>query len=554
MTSILASPLPSARVLRLGLAGALATACAFAPALAPAQTVPAPPIQQQPPLIQSVDVRGSNPLSADTTRALVAPFLQTPATLDSLAALTTALESALQAAGYSLYKVVLPPQTLGSSLQLEVVRFNLGQVDVRGNQHVDRANVLTSLPELTPGQSPNLQRLALQTRLANAAPHKQVRVGLRESATPDSVDANVTVQDHSPWLFGADMSNTGSTATGKDRITLLASHGNLFNRDHGLSAVWTTSAERPNDVQQWGLSYRIPLYTLGGTLNASLSQSDVTGRFGAFNSTGAGRTTQIGYTQLIPAAGNWTGEWSLNLNDRLFNGAQLHDANDHPIAGTTTPDTRSRSLNLGHAGTVEADGAAWAYNLSAATALSGGRGNDLAAYNNGGTNPAITTTHWTALRGNASLQATQLPLLPARWTLVLRGEFQASHQALIPGEQFGVGGANSVRGLPERSLQGDSGVQTTLELRGPELWPGLNLLGFVDTGWLVNNHPNATTRLESDQVTSTGLGLRWVHPAGLSLNLDYGRVVKGSQLPLANAPSAPRAGDDRLHLGVSMRF
>jgi len=540
----------------------LSAACLLAVTPAQAQTAPNPPAPPpatvaaaapdapEPPRLHSLQVQGDNPLSADETSQVLSPFLRQPASLDTVAAAAAALEAALQAHGYSLYKVGLPPQTLDGALRLEVLRFNLAQVNVRGNQYSDRDNLLASLPELVPGQSPNLLRLGLQTRLANTSPYKQLRVGLRESATPDSVDASIEVQDHSPWLFGADLTNTGSAATGQDRITFLASHSNLFNRDHGLSAAWTTSAQARSDVRQWGLSYRVPLYALSGALSASVSRSNVVGRFGAFSSTGAGNTTQFGYTQLLPTAGDWSGEWSLNLNDRLFNGAQLQDASGNPIAGTTTPDTRSRSLTLGHAATLEGNGATLAYNLNWSRALNGGSGNTLAAYTNGGTNPAITTLHWQALRGGATLQ---LPL-PGQWLLTLRGDGQASPDALIAGEQFGLGGATSVRGVPERILQGDSGLQTTVELRGPELRPGLNLLGFIDTGWLSNHHPNATTRLGSDHLISAGLGLRWVTADGVSLSLDYGRVLVGSLLPAASAPTAPHPGDQRLHLNVSLRF
>lgn len=521
---------------------ALALAAVASPGLAQ--------VSAEPLLIHSLDVRGNNPLSAADTSAVMAPYLRTPATLESLAAITAALEAALQAQGYSLYKVTLPPQTLGSDLRLDVLRFDLSQIELRGNQHIDRDNALASLPELVPGQSPNLLRLALQTRLANTSAHKQLRVGLSESKTPDSVDAAIAVEDHSPWLFGVDVNNTGSDATGKDRITFQVAHSNLFNRDHALSAVWTTSAERSDDVKQWGLSYRVPLYELGGALSASLSQSNVVGNFGAFSSTGAGRTTQVGYMQLIPAAGNWTGEWSLMFNDRLFNGAQLRDASGSAIAGTTTPDTRTRSLSLGHSGMLEGDSVALSYSLSWAQALNGGRGNNLAAYTNGGTNPAIKTTDWYALRASANLQAP----LPAKWLLTWRGEAQYTADALLPGEQFGLGGSTSVRGMAERTLQGDTGLLSTLEVRSPELSPGLNAIGFVDLGLLGNNNPNPTNRLDNDHVASAGVGLRWASPAGLSLTLDYGRIIWGSRLPVATSPGAPRVGDDRLHLNAALRF
>ena len=40
---------------------------------------------------------------------------------------------------------------------------------------------------------------------------------------------------------------------------------------------------------------------------------------------------------------------------------------------------------------------------------------------------------------------------------------QLSDQALIPGEQFGIGGVRSVRGYEEREVTGDYGFQASLE-------------------------------------------------------------------------------------------
>ncbi len=512
---------------------------------ASAQVAPAKPTFA----IGGFDVKGENPLPPSETSTLLAPYLRTQATIDTLAAASAALEAGLKARGYGLYKVVLPPQELGATVTLEIVKFTINKVEVKGNQHVDSANILASLPELSPGRSPNLQLLSRQAGIANNSAYKQVRVGLKESTTPDMIDATIEVQDVSPLMFGVDISNAGTKATGYDRIILLAGHGNLFNRDHSLSAAWTTSATRPEDVNQWGLAYRIPLYSLGASVWAAVSQSDVVGRFGAFNSTGAGETVQLGYTQQLPAAGNRTSEWSASLADRLFKGAQLEDASGVPIEGSATPDTRSRSLNLGYGAAIRGERHTIYYNLILALSLPGGSGNNLAAYSNNGLNPAITSASWQALRGSASYQK----VLTEDWLLAARTEFQYSNDALIAGEQFGLGGAGSLRGMAERALQADKGIGATVEVLSPELAPRLRAIAFVDAGWLGNNNPNPT-RISSDSALGTGVGLRWSSEKHFTLRLDYGRLLVGSRLPAASYPDAPRQGDQCVYGNLSMRY
>jgi serine protease Do len=56
-------------------------------------------------------------------------------------------------------------------------------------------------------------------------------------------------------------------------------------------------------VHQVGLTYKVPLYQLGGVVGASYTKSNVVGNFGAFSSTGAGRTAGISYTWYLPPDG-----------------------------------------------------------------------------------------------------------------------------------------------------------------------------------------------------------------------------------------------------------
>jgi hemolysin activation/secretion protein len=124
---------------------------------------------------------------------------------------------------------------------------------------------------------------------------------------------------------------------------------------------------------------------------------------------------------------------------------------------------------------------------------------------------------------------------------------------MIAGEQFGVGGAATVRGAPERALAADRGVIATLELATPELAKGLRMLGFVDSGWLHNNLPNGANKVGSDQLRSAGLGLRYGTP-DVAVSADYGRIVTGSSVPLTLNSASPQKGDQKVHVNVTARF
>ncbi len=493
--------------------------------------------------IKGFQVTGDNPLDGATTTRVLAPFLRADASLETLQKASAALEAELRERGYSLYRVALPPQTVSETIALTVVRFTLDQVSVTGAQHRSEANVRGALPELKAGTSPNVRRLAVQTAIANENPSRQVTVALRESATPDRIDADVQVRDERPWNLAVNWNNAGSSQTGHDRLTVAGSHHNLFDRDHQFAGAYTTSLDEPSRVKQLGLSYRVPVYEWGGSLGVSFTHSDVLGDFGAFTSSGAGRTLAVSYTHYFQPVGGRRSYLTLGLEDRWYESGQT-------IAGgvlvpATTVDRRSRPLSLGYVARVQGDRTAWGYQAELAWNTGSGAGNSLAAYRT--ENPGIDTASWRALRLGGHYSHT----LGSGWIWGARAQAQLSPNALIAGEQFGVGGAGSVRGSAERPISGDSGAFASIELTTPEWKPGLRFAAFLDAGWLSNHNAVGTGRLSSDSVSSVGFGLRYGQPGRLAVSLDYGHILSGS----ASASTlAPRKGDHKLHVSATIKF
>ena len=93
---------------------------------------------------------------------------------------------------------------------------------------------------------------------------------------------------------------------------------------------------------------------------------------------------------------------------------------------------------------------------------------------------------------------------------------------LIPGEQFGLGGARSIRGLDERELIADSGLRTGFEVWSEPIpfTQGLRVLGFVDFGYF-DRSESLPFETNTDTITSAGIGLRWQWQS-LSLETNYG--------------------------------
>ena len=493
--------------------------------------------------ISGFALSGENPLgSADSDRVL-APFIGPNRTLETLQQATAALEAELKAQGFALYRVILPPQEVGAIVNLKIVRFVIGRITVQGHEQFSEANIRASLPELRVDTAPNFKTLAVQTAIANENPGKQVQVSLKESDEADKIDAKLVVKESKPWNFSANLSNMGSAATGQDRLALVGGYANLFDLDQQFSGAYTTSIQRRSDVKQLGLSYRIPLYRQGGVIGVSYTNSDVEGSFGSFNSSGAGQTLGVSYSYYLPPDGGRRSYVTVGLDEKRFNAAQINGLVD-PLKS----DRISRPLSLGYVARIESDTVIWSYNTELAANIPGGSTNSLAAYQS--EDVRITNVSWKVLRAGANY----LSAFASGWLWAVRAQFQYSPDALISGEQFGLGGVTSLRGAGERVLASDSGLSAALEITSAELWPGWRALGFIDTGWLRNHNSEANSnKPAADHLLSAGLGLRYAS-ASYALAADWGRIVTGSVLPLQSGSTIPQSGDRKFHVNFTARF
>lgn len=492
-------------------------------------------------VVRGFSISGQNPLPSDEVSLVLAPFLRKEASLAHLQAATAALETLFAQRGLGLYRVVLPPQELGDTIELTVVRFAVGQVGLDGAQRLSSDHVRRSLPELREGETPNLERLAVQTAIANENPSRQIQVALTAGFDPDKVDATVRVKESSPVQFGLSASNTGSVGSGRDRVTGSLAHHNFLNLDHQLLAAYTTSLSHPGEVRQWGLSHRVPLYGQLATLELAYTRSSVIGDFGTFTSSGAGHTLGLTLQRHFQPVNGIKRSVSLAWEDKVFNPTEF---NGVALAGQTL--RRTRPLSLGYTARGHSDQSYWDAHMAVVVNMSGGRGNNVAAYQT--ESPAITRAHWSAWRARGNWVGT----LGGDWLLAWRGQAQWAPTKLLAAEQMGFGGAAALRGAEERAMSGDAGFLVTFEISTPEWSPGLRAVGFVDAGWLTS-HSTPATAPASDSAASIGLGLRYGR-GPLSLVLDFGQVAKGSKQSRSLNGNAPQRGDQKLHVGMSARF
>ncbi len=332
---------------------------------------------QEAPLVRfSVDrfeVLGDNPLSVNETDQALADFTGNFEGVDRLLLAASALETAFANAGYSFHRVTVPPQTLsGGTVQLQVIVFRLGDIIVEGNSHFSEANIRRSVPTLTAGMTPSTAEFSRAVNIANRHPSKTLAVNLRQSDDPDAIDAVLRVRDSRPWQGFLTANNIGSEDSGRSRLSFGAQYNNLFKLDHAITGSYTTSPENADDVEQYGVHYRAPLYRFGASVSAFYTHSKVdTGTVGDFfEVSGSGDFYGFSFNQVLRNIGRYSQEWFVGVQDRLFENNVSF--NDIPIG----IDVRSRPISIGYTGSYRTDNSAMGFTASYSRNWSAGRGGE----------------------------------------------------------------------------------------------------------------------------------------------------------------------------------
>ncbi|MDI1246292.1 MAG: ShlB/FhaC/HecB family hemolysin secretion/activation protein [Rhodoferax sp.] len=482
-------------------------------------------------------VEGDSPLTAEETTLLLAPFIGEKRKLSDIEAAAGALESAMRERGFSFHRMFVPVQKpVAGEIRLQVIGIKVSHVEVTGNEHFSSDNIRRSLSNLVEGEVPEVRTLGRDITAGNNNPAKQVTVTFKESAEAGKVDAVVRVKDSPVLVFFAGMSGNQAlsdrnTDQNTYRITGGVQHANLFDRDHVATLSYTTDPRNTSDVSLFGAYYQVPFYGTGINLSAYYTQSDISSGTvqqgaGVFEVSGSGKFLGVRLARALPRINTLQQTVALALDDRLF-------VNKTTFNGATIqPDVGSRVLSLQYLFRNEPTWGEIAGGIEYLANLSGGANNNEADHAaNGG------TKDWNAWRFSLELSKET-----SAWSYTGRLKGQYADQALISGEQFGLGGTNSVRGFADRVVSGERGYQWNLEAKGPNLG-GLQLrpVIFADGGTV---HARLTGI--SETISSAGVGLRFAH-RNLQVAADIARVIDSESTQTGGNPS-------RLHLGLSYRF
>ncbi|MEO5882820.1 MAG: ShlB/FhaC/HecB family hemolysin secretion/activation protein [Caldimonas sp.] len=457
-----------------------------------------------------------------------------------LQAAVAALQLAYARAGFGAVRAFLPEQQVASgTVRITVIEPRLRKVTIDGPPDLDLDRIRRALPALREGATPNTDDLAREIALANENPARRISVDLRSEAS-GQIDATVAVVQDRPWRVGAVFDNTGTAGTGRTRIGVFFQHANVTQQDHVATLQYVTSPTQPDDVTIAALNYRVPLPALGDSLDlygiyASVDAGVVSDLFSV---RGRGRVLGLRYTQNLPPSATW--------RHRLLWGVEQRPIDNQVglVGGSPdlAPDITLHPASLGYAGSWTEPGRQVELRVTGVHNLprgSRGKGEAFAAARAG------ASASYAILRYGLRVQQA----LPGDWQVRVVVDGQYTRDALVSGEQFGIGGQDSVRGFDERELINDIGNRATLELQTPDFGGRIasgvfaRALLFLDHGWLRRNQP-LPGEVTHSHIASVGAGLRLSLAPSWNLRLDLSRVAQGTD-------AHPRGSD---HIGFSLGY
>ena len=492
------------------------------------------------------EVTGSNPLRPEVISKVLKPYLGRHHGLDGLSAAVDELERKLKKEGYSFHRVILQPQSLQQGIvKLKVHEFKLGKLNISGNKHFSDSNIRNSLPSLVEGQAPNTRLLNQSLAVANEHPDKTLQMIFKEGEAPNTIDVNLNVADKSPHTGYAQLSNTGAEETGDIRLGIGYQYSNLFDKDHIASINYSTSTEEPSNVSQWVMSYSFPFYENGDQLSVYYSDSEVEATEPLPGSvdldiSGAGTVLGARYMYSFKKVKGYKQKLYLGLDMKEFDNLVLADTGGNvTVVENATNKLESGPISIEYEISKSQTKTPFMFAISFYQNLI----DDQNAYNDEVRYPIsiVPDTGWNLFRYKAQYE---LPV--ASWLLRLRLQGQQTSEPLISGEQFGVGGAQSVRGYEERAILGDTGYSLNIEWWNANDHKKFSWLIFYDLGQTKYVESICETCDDKQSPSSFGAGLRWMWSRHVNISADAAQV----QEEIGDTEK----GDIKVHVSLTYQY
>ncbi len=507
------------------------------PAAAP---TPQPPEQLPEPLpgtivVERFEFEGNTAFSDEELSEVLKPFTGRSLTFAELLEARSQVTKKYTEAGYITSGALIPPQTLNQGVvRIQVVEGEVEVINVTGSDAAGAAATLRLDPNyvrrrvaLGAGKPLNVNRLLETLQLLQLNPLiKTISAELSAGSKAGSSLLEVTITEAQSFELGGTLDNGRSPSVGTFRRQVNLSEGNLVGLGDSLSLTYTNT-QGSNAIEG---SYTLPFNARNGTVSVFFSRTDsniIEPPFEPVDIEATSRNYELTVRQPVVQSPRQEIVLGLTATRRESDTTLLGVPFLLSPGASEEGKTRLNALRFFQEFTQR--GAQQVFAARSQFTLGVGWRATV--------NDKPPDSRFFSWRG----QMQWVRLLAPETVLVLRSDAQLSDRAMLPIEQFGLGGLESVRGYRQDALLTDSGVFGSAELRVPiyrlpDRQGVLLLTPFIDAGTVWNS--SGSKAPDYSTLLSVGLGLRFQLGDRLTARLEYG-------IPLIDIKSSDRTWQEQ---------
>ena len=467
-------------------------------------------------IVRKFEVVGSTVFSPNEFAKVTLAFTNRPISLAELFQVRSAVTQLYVDRGYITSGAYIPPQTLQEGIvKIQVVEGSLESIKVTGTKRLN-PNYVRSRIAIATKRPLNRNHLLEALQLLQLNPLiKNLSAELSAGVRPGTSLLEVRVTEAQSFNAQVVLDNGRVPSVGSFRRRLQLNEANLLGQGDGLSLAYTNTA----GSNALDANYTLPLNPRNGTLSFSYGTTwshIIESPYEILNINADSRYYELALRQ--PVVQTPTQEFALGI----IASRRESEISYQPLGSPKTPfpspgaDENGRTQISALRFFQE-----WTQRSSREVIAVRSQFNIGIRTFNATVNDSPPDSRFFAWQG----QAQWVRLLNRDTLLLVRANLQLSDRALVPLEQFSLGGFESVRGYRQDLLLTDNGAFASAEvrlpiLRVPKLNGVLQFAPFVDLGTAWNSSGRANP--DPNTLASVGPGLRWQQGDRLTARLDWG--------------------------------
>ncbi|KAF3889709.1 MULTISPECIES: ShlB/FhaC/HecB family hemolysin secretion/activation protein [Nostocales] len=492
-------------------------------------TPPKPPSSETSPelsgtiTVKKFEFEGNTAFSDETLSKKTAEYTNRPITFSQLLQVEAVITKLYIDAGYiNSGAVIVAGQELspeGAVVKVQIVEGGVEEIKITGTRRLN-PNYVRSRIKLGTSKPLNRDRLLKTLQLLQLNPLiERLSADVSAGSRPEQSVVEIKVVEADSFRTELFVDNGRAPSVGSFRRGIRISEGNVFGIGDGFSATYTNT----DGSNALDLSYSVPVNSRNGSINIAGGFTETTviePPFDRIDITGDSFYIEAGFRQ--PIIQTPSQEFALGLSFSRQQSQTEIDGEGFPISAGANNNGQTRISALRFVQEYTQRNRRQVFALR--SQFSVGIGLFDATINNDP--PDSRFFSW---RG----QGQYIRLLAPDTILLFRSDLQFASKTLVPLEQIGLGGFQSIRGYRQDELLVDNGFFASAEVRFPilriqEVNGVLQIVPFVDfgIGWNSSDTPNP----DRNTLMSVGLGLQWQMNDTLTARIDYGIPLINSDL------------------------